>query len=110
MGYFTNEIQLVNIDGLSDFERIDSNLRALITAIEGTIPGSRGFGLAGFSTDLRPEEARNILYQELDEKVEQFIPEITIADVDLELSAQGAMTLRIYVEANGDMEEEEDDQ
>lgn len=109
MGYYTNEIKLVNVDGLSDFERIDSELRSLIISIEGTIPGSRGFGLSGASTDLRPEEARNIFYAELDEKVEKYIPEIRIEDVVFEQNADGAMGLLIYVEQNDDWEEEEED-
>lgn len=109
MGYYTNEIELVDVDGLSDFKRINSNLRALIVSIAGTIPGSRGFGLSGASTDLRPEEARNIFYEELDEKVEKYIPEIRIADVEFEQNADGEMTLRVYVEENDDWEDDEDD-
>jgi len=109
MGSYTNEIQLVNVDGLSDFERIDAILRSLIVSIEGTIPGSRGFGLSGASTDLRPEEARNLFYMELDEKVEKYIPEIRIEDVELETTVEGGLSLRIFVEANDDMEDDEDD-
>ena len=109
MGEYTNEIQIVNVDGLSDFERIDSNLRALIVSLEGTIPGSRGFGLSGISTDLRPEEARNIFYSELDDKVERFIPEIRIEDVELEFSEEGGIGLRIFVEQNDELEDDEDD-
>jgi len=96
MAGFTNEIQLVNIDGLSDFERIDNELKALIVSIEGTIPGSRGFGLRGESVDLRPAEARNTFYRELDDKVEQYIPEVRIADVDLTESGS-TMIMKIYV-------------
>ena len=108
MGYYTNEIQIVNVDGLTDFERIDSNLRALIVSIAGTLPGSRGFGLSGVSTDLRPEDARNTFYAELDEKVEQYIPEIRIEDVTMELTDSGAMTLQIFVEQNDEWEEDEE--
>jgi len=109
MGRYTNEIELVNVDGLSDFERIESNLRALIVSIAGTIPGSRGFGLSGNSTDMRPEEARNAFYEELDEKAEMYVPEIRIEDVEFEHNADGTMALRVYVEENGDWEGDEDD-
>ena len=98
-GEFTNDIKIVNIDGLSDFERIDSNLRALIVSIEGTIPGSRDFGLSGASINLRPEEARNAFYAELDDKVEKFIPEIRIQDVIFEDSDGGEYVLQINVQA-----------
>lgn len=99
MNKFTNDIQIVNLDGLSDFQRIDSNLRALIVSIEGTIPGSRDFGLSGTSADLRPEEARNIFYMELDEKVETYIPEIRIQDVNIETVGENVLKLEIYVTA-----------
>ena len=108
MGYYTNEIELVTVDGLTDFERIDSELRSLIVSIEATLPGSRGFGLSGSSTDLRPEEARNVFYSELDEKVARYIPEIAIEDVELEISDKGELVLRIFVAENDDLEEDEE--
>ena len=40
---FTNQIKMVNLDGISDFERIDSELRTLIVTMAGSLPGSRGF-------------------------------------------------------------------
>ena len=43
---FTNQIKTVNLDGISDFERIDSELRTLIVTMAGSLPGSRGFGLS----------------------------------------------------------------
>ena len=95
MGYFTNEIRTVNMDGMSDFGRIDRNLKTLITSLEGTIPGSRGFGLSADITDLRPDYARNDFAEELDEKVEQFIPEARIADVEYDTDTSGVMEMQI---------------
>lgn len=107
---YTNEIQLVNVDGLTDFERIDSILRTLIVSIEGTIPGSRSFGLSGSTNDMRPEESRNIFLAELDEKVEIYLPEIQIEDVEFRDDIEdGNMVLRIFVEANDEREDEDDD-
>ena len=109
---FTNYIQTVNMDGMSDFERIDQNLRTLIVTLEQTLPGSRGFGLSIEITDLMPEQARNDLAAALDEKVEEFIPEIRIADIEMDVGADGSITMQIYVEENDEYEEgdeEEDD-
>lgn len=104
---FTNHIKTVNMDGMSDFERIDHNLRALIVSIEETIPGSRGFGLDIGVFDLMPMEARNAFSAELDEKVEQFMPEIRIADVSFDFGMDGTMSLEIYVERNDEYQEVE---
>lgn len=108
---FTNHIQTVNMDGMSNFERIDQNLRTLIVTLEHTLPGSRGFGLSIEITDLMPEQARNDFAAALDEKVEQFIPEIRIADIEMDVGYDGSITMQIYVEKNDEYEEgdEEDD-
>lgn len=109
---FTNYIQTVNMDGMSDFERIDQNLRTLIVTLEQTLPGSRGFGLSIEITDLMPEQARNDFAAALDEKVDEFIPEIRIADIEMDVGADGSITMQIYVEENDEYEEgdeEEDD-
>lgn len=107
MAGFTNQIQTVNMDGMSDFERIDQNLRSLIVSIAETLPGSRGFGLSIDVFDLMPYEARNAFCAELDEKVEEFIPEIRIADVSFDTGTDGSMSMEIYVERNDDYEEVE---
>lgn len=107
---FTNYIQTVNMDGMSDFERIDQNLRTLIVTLEQTLPGSRGFGLSIEITDLMPEQARNDFAAALDEKVEEFIPEIRIADIEMDVGADGSITMQIYVEENDEYEEGDDEE
>ena len=107
---FTNYIQTVNMDGMSDFERIDQNLRTLIVTLEQTLPGSRGFGLSIEITDLMPEQARNDFAAALDEKVEEFIPEIRIADIEMDVGADGSITMQIYVEENDEYEEGDEDE
>lgn len=107
---FTNYIQTVNMDGMSDFERIDQNLRTLIATLEQTLPGSRGFGLSIEITDLMPEQARNDFAAALDEKVEEFIPEIRIADIEMDVGYDGSITMQIYVEENDEYEEGDEDE
>lgn len=110
MGYYTNQIQLVNLDGMSDFDRIDQQLKTLIVSIEKTLPGSRGFGISPVE-DMNPREMRNTFFSELDDKVEKYIPEISIRDIEIAEDENGTTKLRILIEENDDMEEaeEEDD-
>ena len=99
------EIEVINLDEADGFERIDSMLRSLITTISGTIPGSRSFGLEGGAVNLLPEDARNTFLMELDEKAEEFIPEVSIEEVEFEDAGDGAILLRIYVATNEEDEE-----
>lgn len=87
-----------NTEGL-DIQRIDAELKALILATEGMIPGSRNFGLAGEFLTRPPLEAANLLAIELEEKVSEYIPEITIASVEMRpTKTLGSMSVTIYVE------------
>lgn len=80
-------------------QRIDAELKALILATEGMIPGSRNFGLAGEFLTRPPLEAANLLAIELEEKVSEYIPEITIASVEMRpTKTLGSMSVTIYVE------------
>ena len=82
-----------------DIQRIDAELKALILATEGMIPGSRNFGLAGEFLTRPPLEAAILLAIELEEKVAEYIPEITIASVEMRpTKTLGSMSVTIYVE------------
>ena len=82
-----------------DIQRIDAELKALILATEGMIPGSRNFGLAGEFLTRPPLESANLLAIELEEKVSEYIPEITIASVEMRpTKTLGSMSVTIYVE------------
>lgn len=109
MGGFTNQIKTINMDGLSDFERIDNNLRTLIVSIAGTLPGSRGFGISVEIIDQPPEVAKNLFAAELDEKVLIYMPEIRIADIEWN-HENGVSRMNIYVEANDEYEEGDEDE
>lgn len=101
---FINQIQTVNLEEMSDFQRIDRNLKTLIVSVAGTIPGSRGFGMPADITDLAPFAARNEFVSELDERAERYIPEIRIEDVEFEADVNGFVGLRVFVEPNREME------
>lgn len=94
---FTDNIETINMDGLSDFERIDIELRALMVTIIGTLPGSRAFGIEDF-TDESMFDVESDFAAALDEGCEKFIPEISIESVVFETGTDGVMSARIYVE------------
>lgn len=94
----SNKIEIVGIDDKNELNRVDSQLRSLILSIERTIPGSRGFGMSDLFIDMSSPDAVNAFALELEEKVDQFIPEISIAGVYAEPDLNGTNTMRIYVE------------
>lgn len=98
MGRFIKHIDIVMGEELPEVERIDTQLKALILSAEGVIPGSRGYGLPQNFISMNPREAANILAIELEEKVAQFIPNITISDVNAEANTDGTMSVEIFVE------------
>ena len=93
-------IEIYDLDGMEDFVKVDSILRTLIGTIEGTIPGSRDFGLSGESSDCLSEDAINTLLMELDEKAAKYLPEISIESAEVESIEDGSMLLRISVGIN----------
>lgn len=93
-----NTIKIVSTDDMSELNRIDTQLKAIILSMEGTIPGSRSFGLAREFMSRPMYEAINLFAIELEEKIEQYIPEITIANVEGTVHDDGSMEVMIYVE------------
>ena len=77
----TQTFKIVPTDSEIPVERYDPQIRALLASTLGTIPGSRGYGLARTFLSAPMNEAVNILAIELEEKVEEYIPEITIEEV-----------------------------
>lgn len=94
---FTDNIQTVNLDGISDFERIDAELRALIVTVIGTLPGSRAFGIKDY-VDENTCDVQNELAAAIDEGCERYIPEISVESISFEAGADGKLVAMIYVE------------
>lgn len=96
----TDTITIASVDSSLDLKRIDAELRSLMLAAEGTIPGSRSFGLTRDFLSIPPHEAANLLAIELEEKVETYIPEITIASIeyDPEYVTEGGSKFTIHIE------------
>lgn len=93
-----DNIEIKSTAGLPDVERYDSQLKALILTTEGTLPGSRGFGLEAGILDLGVTQSVNLLTLKLSEKVDQYIHEITIVDVERSWDDKGVVKTRIHIE------------
>lgn len=103
----SNVITFINVSEITEFERIDRNLKNLIVAIDGTIPGSRGFGLPLDSVDaVSKPQMLNEFASELDEKVAAYMPEIIISDINADFDELGSVvSMKVYVEHNRDYKE-----
>lgn len=93
-----NEVEIVSTDNMTDMERYITWLKSLIVTPEGSLPGNRGFGLKMDFLSAIPAQAVNLLAIELDEKVQEYIPEITIANVELLSVSGGELNIKIHIE------------
>nr|DAW26811.1 MAG TPA: Regulator of RpoS, Anti-adapter protein regulator, ClpXP adaptor, anti-adaptor.0A [Caudoviricetes sp.] len=93
-----DNIEIKSTAGLSDVEKYNLQLKALITTKAGTLPGSRGFGISPDILDLGPEQSINLLALELAEKVDQYIPDITVSGIDRSANGKGVVKTQIYIE------------
>ena len=93
----SNQIEIVPVGGEGPVGRVNAQLRSLILSRERTIPGSRGFGLSGEFVDLPCYEAASEFAVELEEKADEFIPEIDIAEVRTEMNIDGINRTQVFV-------------
>lgn len=57
-----------------------------------------GFGLEREFISRPPQEALNLLAIELEEKLEEYIPEVTVANVEGKVNGDGSIEPTIYIE------------
>ena len=96
-----DNIEIRSTAGLPDVERYDAQLKALVLTTEGTLPGSRGFGLEAGILDLGVTQSVNLMALELSKKVDLYIPEITVVDVERSSDDKGLVKTRIHIERRG---------
>lgn len=83
--------------------RYKAELETLISNIEGTIPGSRGFGLSNNYLDNTPGNLANDLAVELADKCEEYIPEISVDQVSLsEIGTDGTVSIALSISTKED--------
>ena len=97
------EIITTSSIGLSDpeaneTEALAARLNALVISREGTLPGNRNFGLPGNFISMPQRQAQNILAIELQEKADEYFPDITIKSVAGSFGGDGAEDIHITVE------------
>lgn len=90
-------VKLVSLDG-TDIQQYNERLKTLLLCVEGTMPGSRAFGLRMDFLDMPTYEAANMLAAELQDKVDRYIPEISIAEVRSTAEVTGEMGVEILIE------------
>ena len=85
----------------NELKSIDRRLRSIVETMEGTLPGNRAFGIDPDIIDGFPKKIINMLSINLNEKLEKYIPEISIAKIDGEQEKSGRLNVKIYVERRG---------
>lgn len=100
MAYLTLN-QIIDTDGVLDPERlqtIDQIIQALLITKQGTIPGSRSFGLPGALVDSSTRDAINMITVDLAEQLEQYAPEVQITKVEpVSTEIDGTLGLKVYI-------------
>lgn len=102
-------IRIESVGQMSDFDRIHAEIKALINSVEGTIPGYRAFGMSANTPDVLQPDALNEFSRDLDEKLEEFIPEIQVENVKIaKQNADGKTELDIQISQSdlGEVDEE----
>lgn len=96
----TSSIRIISLDDMSttELEQIDVRLKTLILCTVNTIPGSRAFGLERNYLDEPVNLAANRMAAELQEKVDRYIPEISISSVSASYGIDGRLETRIEIE------------
>ncbi|MCI7097541.1 MAG: hypothetical protein MR966_01240 [Lachnospiraceae bacterium] len=92
-----DSIRIIPTESVPGIDRININLKTLILTCEGTLPGSRSFGLDREFLDQSPQDAINLFAVVLEEKVSEFIPDITILNVEGDADSSGMLELTVYV-------------
>lgn len=92
-------IHFKGFDNTTELESISERLNNLMLCAEGTLPGSRGFGLPDDFISLQAPQALNLFAVELQEKADVYVPEVTIKEVKGAADSDGNLAMSIEVEA-----------
>ena len=95
-----DKIKIVSLDEMSvtELQQLDIRIRTLLQCIERTIPGSRNFGLKGDFLDEPVNEAANSMIAELQEKMDIYIPEVTVRNISTDYDTTGRLQIEIMIE------------
>lgn len=107
----TDSVVVISTDdeSISFLKFAKESLEVLISTPEGTVPLDRNFGLDQSFLSLPPETAKTLFAQELIEKAEMYIPEISVTDIKSQVDSEGNIQPIIMVCRNAEYEETEDE-
>ena len=95
----TGTLEFKDMTGSSEADMVGAGLNALMLSREGTLPGSRAFGLPQRPLHAPQTEATlNIIGIELSNKAKNYFPDINIKAVTGETSTDGELKAFITVE------------
>lgn len=89
---------------------VTATIKMIITTPVGSIPLFRNFGIDMSMLGYPPAMAKEVLSQELIEKIELFEPRIIVETVDIVTKTDGSIDVRISVMRKYDVEVEEDEE
>lgn len=92
-----NEVALTAEDDDLDIEEYHERIQALLYTIEGTLPGSRGFGIPLRFISNPPNVIANMLAAELAGKFEEFMPELRLIGITTQGTIDGDIDVTIHV-------------
>lgn len=103
MNYMRLE-DIIDLDGVlntKQLQKIDQIIQALLITRQGTIPGSRSFGLSGTAVDAPHPAALNTITVDLAEQIAQYAPDVQLDRVEAtEIGADGVLGLTVYIGGN----------
>lgn len=95
----TNTIEIVDTSAMTEDVALQVYVNAMLLAREGTIPGSRRFGLPqNYLAAPDADIALNILAIELQEKLDEYIEDVDVQSVTGEFDTDGHLKATIKVE------------
>lgn len=94
----TSTITFKGLDNQTNMESIEERLNNLMLCAEGTLPGSRSFGLRDEFISLQSPQAINLFAVELQEKADIYVPEVIIKNVRGIADSNGNVIMSIELE------------
>lgn len=92
--------EITNTDGdieLEDLEKANDIIEAMMITREGSIPGSRGFGLSQIFLDMPAPDAINMIAVELASKMDEYLPDLELQDIKESTDTDGTLALSFYI-------------
>jgi len=94
---FTDSVRVYLEDDGDGLKRYDGQVRQILLHPALSLPGNRGLGLGREFLSNGPEEAASTLAAELEEQLEEYVPELSLEEAKLE-DASGAQDGRYMLE------------